>query len=275
MTYRITNWLEKYENAETRKRKSLFWVLVPNGHDGLGFCSLMERKDALEVFGAWVLILQVASKCSTRGSLITSRGRPYSAKDIATMTRAPVESISDALDVLVEIGWITADPSGHHPDGSASHPDGLASHPDKSARRGKSTGVKKERERRKKESPPNPQEGAGGRNGEGVGDVIPSPLSDDSSFLATWDAWCRYQKQSGRRTWGPEMRAQQIEHLATMGPGAATESLCHAMLLGLQGPAKVAPKKKGPGGDSVAPARVSAVPGTADEAIKAMEAANE
>lgn len=274
MTYRIANWLEKYENAETRKRKSLFWVLVPNGHDGLGFCSLMERDDALKIFGAWVLILQVASKCSTRGSLITSRGRPYSAKDIATMTRAPVESISDALDVLVEIGWITADPSGTHPDGSASHPDESARYPDESASRGKSTGTKIDREIREKERPPDPQEWAGDRDGEGVGDKIPSPLSDDSSFLATWDAWCRYQKQSGRRTWGPEMRVQQIEHLAEMGPAAATESLCHAMLLGLQGPARVNPTSKGKGAEPAEPARVTAAPGTAETAIKAMEEAS-
>ena len=283
--YKIANWVEKYETADTRKRKTLFWVLVPNSHDGLGFCSIMERDDALEVFGAWVLILQVASKCSTRGSLTTTKGRPYTAKDIATMTRAPVDSITDALDVLVEIGWITADVSGAHPDTSADHPDTSADHPDTSADDpdvsaddpdvsaglGKSLSVKKERERRKKKEPPLPP--TGGSEGGESGIEIPSPLAGDAVFVSSWESWCRYQEQSGNRRWGPEMIKQQLEHLATMTPGDAATSLCDAMLKGWQGPARVNHGPKGKGGEPAKPARVKVDTTTADEAIRAMKEA--
>ncbi len=276
--YKIANWVEKYETADTRKRKSLFWVLVPNGHDGLGYCSIMERYDALEVFGAWVLILQVASKCSTRGSLTTTKGRPYTAKDIATMTRAPVDSITEALDVLVEIGWVTADTSADHPDVSADDPDKVADDPDKvaddpdvSAGLGKSLSVKKERERRKKKDHPYPS--TEGDEGGASGIKIPSPLAGDAVFISSWEAWCRYQEQSGNRRWGPEMIKQQLEHLSTMTPGDASTSLCDAMLKGWQGPARVNHGSKGKGGEPAKPVRVKVDTTTADEAIKAMKEA--
>ncbi len=43
MVYSVRDWAELYENAETRKRKQLGWVLVPNRHDSLAFCKLMAQ----------------------------------------------------------------------------------------------------------------------------------------------------------------------------------------------------------------------------------------
>ena len=262
-TYKIANWGETYENADTRKRKSLFWVLVPNAHDGLGFCSIMEREDGPAIFGAWVLILQVASKCSNRGSLTSSKGRPYTARDIATITRAPVESIQDALNVLVEIGWVVAD-------SSADHPDKVADHPDVSADVGLSVVTKKERKRMKESRPQTP---TGGDEGGESGIAIPSPHSDDKVFMSAWNQWERYQQQSGNRRWGPVMRYAHLEHLATMSPEDAATSLCDAMMKGWQGPAKVIHQQSNSAKDSK-PVRAVADPKTADDAIKAMKEAS-
>ena len=123
MIYSVTDWGELYENHETRKRKSLFWVLVPNSHDSLGFVEIMERPDGLEVFGAWNLILQVASKCPVRGLLANAKGRPYTAREIAKKTRANADQIENALKVLVEIGWIHAEEAAGHAATSARHAD--------------------------------------------------------------------------------------------------------------------------------------------------------
>jgi len=266
MRYEVADWDNKYENAETRKRKSLFWVLVPNCHDGLGYCTIMEREDALEVFGAWVLILQVASKSSHRGSLSSSKGRPYSAKEIATMTRAPVEKIRDALDVLVEIGWVLAtapeDDSGV-----------VATHTGAPGGGGLSPGTKKEKKKDKIERNPIAPSVAG-REGES-GIIIPSPLCDDAIFMDAWDQWCKHQEQMHNRRFTLVAQEEQLKQLATMGAVDATTSLVDAMVKTWQGPAQInnRAKSKEPKKKDKAPARSVADSTGVDEAIKAMKGA--
>jgi hypothetical protein len=284
MIYHIADWEERYENSDTRKRKSLFWVLVPNSHDGLGFCSIMGREDALEIFGAWVLILQCASKCSRRGVLCSTKGRPYTAKDIATITRAPAESIALALDVLVEIGWIHADKSARHSDKVADdsdkvaddsdkvarHSDKVADDPNVSADAAGGRGTKKERKKERKISPLTPQ---GGENGGGESGIeIPSPLSEDAQFVQTWDRWCKYQTQRNRRGWCEVMQEEQLAHLSTMSPTDAATSLVSAMLKGWQGPAELNHRAKGKE-DAAPPARATIEPDAAASAIAEIEEA--
>ena len=267
--YQIADWDEKYENADTRKRKTLFWVLVPNRHDGLGFCTIMENEDALEIFGAWILILQVASKADTRGALTSSKGRPYSAQQIATMTRAPVEKISAALDVLVGIGWIICTDLPPRPDEPARHPDEPARHPDAPAGVGKSPVLKRERKKeRKKDSPLPPQTSSMG--GGGVGIEIPPPLSDDSVFVETWKRWCNYHATNGTRRWGPAMMQEQLDRLSRMTPADAKTSLCDAMMRGWQAPAKVLNRSEE---KTEASKPVRAIATNADDAIKTMQEA--
>lgn len=108
MTYRVKNWGGLYENNRTRELKAMAWVPIPNGHDGDGFCTLLAMPDGPALFGAWVAILQVASKCDVRGTLLRDTGKPHDAVSIARMTRFPVEIIQSALCALVseEVGWL-------------------------------------------------------------------------------------------------------------------------------------------------------------------------
>jgi len=109
----IKRWNELYETAETRKLKRLLWLPVPNKHDGRGLRRLMRREDGLEIFGAWCIILQVASKMPQRGVLEDQDG-PLEPQDIADKAGVSVLAITHALSVLssVEIGWISCDSSG-------------------------------------------------------------------------------------------------------------------------------------------------------------------
>ncbi len=106
--YRIKNWKEDYETAQTRRVKGqLRWVLVPTRHDGKSFRRLLREPDGAALFGAWVVILQVAAKCPTRGVLADGDG-PLSAHDIADKTGFPPEVIERALEMLSSkgIGWL-------------------------------------------------------------------------------------------------------------------------------------------------------------------------
>lgn len=107
MTYRIKNWHALYEKAQTRRCKTMSWVAVPNRHDGSGYRRIAEHERNCELFCAWCLILQVASRMPHRGLLVKD-GRALTESDLAYMTGFPKEIFTLAFTVLVdsEIGWL-------------------------------------------------------------------------------------------------------------------------------------------------------------------------
>lgn len=111
-TYQVIGWGESYENSRSRGVKDLNWVPVPNRHDGEGFSLVMAHKDGAKIFAAWILILQVASKCETRGILARENGKPHTAESLAIKTRGNVEWFRIALDFLSseDIGWLHFEP---------------------------------------------------------------------------------------------------------------------------------------------------------------------
>ena len=244
ITYSIAEWDSLYENHETRKRKTLFWVLVPNGHDSLGFCEIMERDDGLEVFGAWNLILQMASRCSTRGQLVNNKGRPYSARDIAKKSRTREASIENALGVLVEVGWLaaegendpqpkpkktragrasgeSADTSGESAATPADRAGTSAESADIAADRAGGRGSKKERKKERKT--PLPPKGGKGEGGE-----FPDALKTEK-FRITWARWESYLTESGKPLTATRRKVQLVT----------------AMMRGFQAPARVDSSAKG------------------------------
>lgn len=106
--YRIANWSTLYENNRTRELKSLTWVPFPNSHDGDGYTALMSHKNAEALLGAFVVIVQVASKCGTRGTLLRGPAMPHTAASIARITRFSEKTIQQCLELCCgpEIGWI-------------------------------------------------------------------------------------------------------------------------------------------------------------------------
>ena len=108
--YRVRNWDRHFENNRTRELKRLEWVPVPNKHDGDGFTDLLDHKNGMAHYGAWHLILQVASKCDPRGTLLRDGAdgvkTPHTASTLARITRGEEKAIKDAMDRLVSIGWL-------------------------------------------------------------------------------------------------------------------------------------------------------------------------
>ena len=106
MTYRVRNWENVFENAASRQRGKLFWVPMPNHHDSGSFATLLEHPDGLSHYGCWALIVQVASKCQPRGTLLTGNCQPIDSRMIARIVRGNPDTFNAAIKRLLEIGWL-------------------------------------------------------------------------------------------------------------------------------------------------------------------------
>lgn len=157
MLYRIKNWEELYENNRSRKVKDLQWVPTPNRHDGDGFIHIMSLPDASEVYAGWMLILQVASRCHPRGTLVRGNGTPHTAASLAAKTRGRVEWFEKALTALrdEEVGWLECD--GIQQKNGKAHPHVTTVSP--SCHPSASEVTKKERKKEGKERNPQPLRG--------------------------------------------------------------------------------------------------------------------
>ncbi len=106
--YSIRDWDAHFEIAQSRKVvRNHHWVATPCKHDGKSFRRLMLMSDGTEIYGAWMLIVQIAAKCPTRGVLRDGDG-PLTVEDMAIKTGCPTAIFERALNVLCsqQIGWM-------------------------------------------------------------------------------------------------------------------------------------------------------------------------
>jgi len=107
ITYQVKDWDGLFEIAQSRKCERLHWVAVPNKHDGGGYRRIARLPKATDIFTAWILILQVASKQEHRGLLVKNK-KPITAEDFADKTGYPAKIFELAFEVLSDpkIGWL-------------------------------------------------------------------------------------------------------------------------------------------------------------------------
>jgi hypothetical protein len=105
--FRIKNWNDYFEKSQGRRCAKMTWVAIPNKHDGKGFRRIAKHDSATELFAAWILIIEVASKMPTRGLLVDEDG-PLTPEDLGDMTGFPESIFHLAFTVLTQpaIGWI-------------------------------------------------------------------------------------------------------------------------------------------------------------------------
>lgn len=107
-TYSIRDWGRHFETYETKRLVYMRWVPVPNKHDGKGFRKIAFMKNATEIYCAWQLMLQLASKCPVRGVLADSDG-PMTSGDMQIKTGFPASIFELAFLPLIQNGWLTSD----------------------------------------------------------------------------------------------------------------------------------------------------------------------
>ena len=98
--YSIRRWNDLFENNRSRTVKALAWVAIPNKHDGEHFTAIMQHPDGAAIFSAWVLMLQVASKTTPRGTLQRGDGTPHTDRSLSAKCRCPASWFTSALAYL-------------------------------------------------------------------------------------------------------------------------------------------------------------------------------
>ena len=80
---------------------------MPNKLDGAGYAVVADHPRNCELFTAWILILEVASKMPTRG-LLFKDGKLVGPRELCRRTRFPEDIFSLAFNVLIdqEIDWL-------------------------------------------------------------------------------------------------------------------------------------------------------------------------
>lgn len=108
--YKIKNWEKTYENNRTKELKNLTWVPIPNHHDSDGYTLLVSRKDGAAFYGAWVALVQVASKCDPRGTLLRRSGIPHNSESLSRITRIPDKILEEMIFICEnECKWLESE----------------------------------------------------------------------------------------------------------------------------------------------------------------------
>ena len=113
--YSITKWSDTFENADSRKRQRLGWVLFPTGCDSIGYIELMAHgADGVAAFGTFASLCQwSATSCrSLRGLLCRSNGSEMTVEQLSAVIRQPVKVVKRSLQLLVEVGWLKYENTG-------------------------------------------------------------------------------------------------------------------------------------------------------------------
>lgn len=226
--YRIRDWNIHFENNRTRELKNLDWVPIPNSMDGDGYTELVDHPDGAAHFGAWVALLEVASKCLPRGTLIrksrtvmrdgadgSQEGatwcqtpqKPHNCASLSRMTRLSEKMFSDAIPRLIDIGWIellnVSDKDVMEMSRDGDVDDGTVPHPPAEKRLWK------------------------GREGKGIegkgNNTAPTAKTEPPGFANFWREWPSHPRKKGRSKC---LRIWESRGLESMSPRIARALEC-------------------------------------------------
>jgi hypothetical protein len=104
VNYRIKDWNDHFENNRTRDLKHIDWVPIPNKMDDLGYVRLVTHKHGAAHLGAWLAMVEIASRCKPRGTF------PHEGADfpqaLADISRLPAVVFSEVIPRLLDLQWI-------------------------------------------------------------------------------------------------------------------------------------------------------------------------
>lgn len=107
--YRIVDFKQRFTVARSREVKTMTWVAIPNKLDGDGYTELMDHPNAAAHYGAWIVMVAIASKCGDDGLLARDhRGtpRPHDSASLSRISRIPAQVFDELIPRLTQIGWL-------------------------------------------------------------------------------------------------------------------------------------------------------------------------
>lgn len=225
--YRIVDWELHFENNRTRELKAMTWVPVPNKHDGDGFTQLMEHKNGAAHLGVWLVVVQIASKCDPRGTLLRdSRNGLRSGHDsqsISRISRIPRPIIEEAMSRLMAIGWVE-DISNETEDlSSGSQESATPSH----------ESAKTSRLARARATEGKGTEGTGMEGKDRGAAVVPAGLQTQD-FIEAWVDWHIYRSETKKKL-TPSTEKEQLAMLEKLGSTQAVEAIRNSIRNSWQG----------------------------------------
>src|ERR1039458_9015187 len=84
--------------------KRMGWVPIPNRMDGAGYTELLDHPNGAAHLGAWLAIVEIASRRDVRGTLPQEGAEIPQA--LARISRIPAVVFEEALPRLLKIQWI-------------------------------------------------------------------------------------------------------------------------------------------------------------------------
>ena len=104
-TYRIAKWDTVFTSYATRQLRQMVWVKLPTTL-GRGVRMIGRLTNGHAIFGAFLLMVEVASNMPKRGVLADNRG-PLDATDLELLTGFPAAGFTEAFKMLTgKIGWL-------------------------------------------------------------------------------------------------------------------------------------------------------------------------
>lgn len=212
--YKIKDWETYYENNRSRTVKDLQWVPIPNKHDGEKYSRIVIHEKGAIIFSTWIILLQVASRCHPRGTLVRNDGKAHDIESLSIKTRAPIEWFKISIPYLVQVSWIEELALDCHDPVSV-----LSSSCQLPDEEGKKEGMER--------SCPNIE----------ISDryEIPSPLRVPQ-FMGAWDKWLNYRFPKGTKTHDQNVSLrEQVLWCSKVGIERAVEAINFSVLQNYKG----------------------------------------
>lgn len=106
----VAKWTDTFEIAESRRHRALRWVSIPLGIQSNGYALMIEEfgEEAPAIYGAWIILVQIAASCSVRGLLCTSKGVGYTASRLSLLSHFPSTVFEKLIQWCLheEVGWL-------------------------------------------------------------------------------------------------------------------------------------------------------------------------
>ncbi len=238
--YRIKDWETHFENNRSKELKALTWVPMPNKHDGEGYSELVDHEHGEAHFGIWCALVQIASKCEPRGTLLrdgrtalrdsrtpvrddrTRAASPHDANSLARKCRMKSQLIAEALLRILDIGWIE---QVEWESELTTIPQDGAGFPHSGAARGRAEGKGREGTR---------TEGNGTEEKKSAAAPLFPPEMRTTEFDSAWTDWIQHRKEK-RCAVTPTAMREQSRKLIALGPADAVAMLRHSIGQGYTG----------------------------------------